>query len=155
MQNPPLFLHKQVKNIQYFPFRIRKSHHLRVKIGIPMLHLTPMPSSPMAIGLLLDGHPSHTQMAIRPSSDGHSPSVRCPSDGVETLLFHLSIRQALVRCTLSACGFSSFQDPYFPFPFITQQLTPHDRIKIRVFPSKLFLARKYAIPAFGIYSLTF
>lgn len=79
MQNPPLFLHKQVKNIQYFPFRIRKSRTIyasksafrcftspqcpRVRwpsdfcwMAIHLTHKWPSVPPPMAIHLPSDAH---------------------------------------------------------------------------------------------------
>ena len=51
------------------------------EIGIPIHHFTPLHSSPMAIGLMSDGHRSHTQMPILLPSDGYSSRARWPSDG--------------------------------------------------------------------------
>lgn len=156
MQNPPHFLHKQVKNIPIFPFHIRKSHTIYASKSAFQCFTSPQcprvrwPSGFcwMAIRLTHKWPSVPTPIAIQLPSDGHRT-------GRGTHLFHSPIRRVLVRGALSACRFSSFQEPHLSFYFITQRLISQKRIKTRVFPSKLFLARKYAILAFGIYSLTF
>lgn len=155
MQNPTLFLHKQVENILIFSLHIRKNRTIYAsQLAIRGINLSECPG---------DRWPSDfCRMAIRVTPQW--PSVLCPiaihlmpdghRTGGGTLLFHVLIRQAFVRGALSACSFSSFQESHFPFSFITQRLTSHECVKIRVFPSIVSLARKYAILACGIYSLT-
>lgn len=113
-----------------------------------------MPTSPMAIGLLLDGHPSHTQMAIRLSSDSHSSPVRWPSNGGKhtTFIFTLSANPRFG--TLLARRISVFLKRSFAVLLIPQWFKSFKRIKNRVFPSRISLTQEYAILACGIYSLT-
>ena len=132
----------------------QKSHHLHIIIGIPTHQLSPMPSSPMAIGLSLDSHRSYTQMAIRLRSDSHSSRVRWPSEGVNTPHSFSLFRKTLIFGTLSVRRISVFLEPSFVVLLVPQWFTSFKRIKNRVFPSRISLTQEYAILACGIYSLT-
>lgn len=148
MQNPTLFLHKQVENILIFPLHIRKNRTIYAsQLAIRGINLPECPG---------DRWPSDfCRMAIRVTPQW--PSVSCPiaihlmPDGHRTggrdapLPYPHSA--SLRSWRISACSFSSFKESHFPFSFITQRLTSHECVKIRVFPSVVSLARKYAILA--------
>ena len=108
----------------------------------------------MAIGLLLNSHPSHTQMAIRLTSDSHSSLVRWPSDGGKHTFSVFATWQTPVFSTLLVRRIIVFQEEHFSISPIIQLLTTQKHNKNRVFPSKIFLAQKYTILARKIYSLT-
>ena len=155
MQNPALFLHKQVENIPFSPFHIRKNRTIyalksasqgiylrqcpRVRwpsdlswMAIRLTHKWPFVPHPIAIHLLSDGHRT----------------------GIKQFFRFPSIGKPLVWGTFLACRFFVFYILNFLFSFIIQQLTSQKCIKNRVYPSNTSLARKYAILACRIYSLT-
>ena len=155
MQNPPLVLHKWGENILIFPFRVCKSRivyatesafrGIRLR-GWPVVRW-PSVCSSMAIGVAPKWLFVSGPMAIHLESDGHRTGVDTP--------FSVShFRQTLVWGAFLACRFPAFQELRFLLPRGIQRLTWLGGIKNRVFPSIASLARKYAILAYGIYSLT-
>ncbi len=134
MQNPPLFLHKQVENILIFPLHIRKNRTIYAsQLAIRGINLPECPG---------DRWPSDfCRMAIRVTPQW--PSVSCPiaihlmpdghRTGGGTLLFHVPIRQAFVRGAYRRVVFPSFQEPYFSFLLLLNGLHRTDASKFAYF----------------------
>ena len=155
MQNPPLVLHKWGENMRNLPLRIR-TNCIVCATGLACrgIKLCGWPGvrwlsvwSLMAIGVAPKWPSVSGPMAIHLESDGHRT-------GVGTLFSASHSGQTLVRGAFLACRFPAFQEFCFMLLYGSQRLAPRGGIKNRVFPCFASLARKYAILAYGIYSLT-
>ena len=155
MQNPPLVLHKWGENIRNLPLRIRTNRIVcAMELACRGIKLRGWPGvrwpsvwSSMAIGVAPKWPSVSGPMAIHLESDGHRTGVGTPFSASHS-------GQTLVRGAFLACRFPAFQEFRLSLPLGVQRLTWRGGIKNRVFPCFASLARKYAILAYGIYSLT-